>query len=207
MDNLGVLDRFAFVQAYSLKWNRDVIREIQSVQTSLQLPIYRYHVRSHQDDNIDDLFELPFLTRVNKRCDMSCTLAHDYESCRPPTTPPVFSSTIAYLLIDGRPHRSKIDTDLRRSFQDRQLRTYITDREEWAPTTFQLVHWPTIQICMYRSTDHQKSDGVLPSNFPSVCGQVITNYTSAPRATTVDANVVAVTVRNLITSSSATRAS
>ena len=43
MDNLGVLNRLAFGQASSLKHhlkrNSDVIREIQSVQTSLQFPI------------------------------------------------------------------------------------------------------------------------------------------------------------------------
>ena len=43
MDNLGVLTRLSFGQASSLKHhltkNSDVIREIQSVQTSLQFPI------------------------------------------------------------------------------------------------------------------------------------------------------------------------
>ena len=89
-------------------------------------------------------------------CDTSCTLAHDCMICRPPTTPPVFPSTTAYLLINGKPHSSKIDTDLRHSSQDRQLRLYITKREEWAPSTFYLIHWSTIQICMNRSTNHQK---------------------------------------------------
>lgn len=50
MDNLGVLNRLAFGQVSSLKHhlkrNSDVIREIQSVQTSLQFPIYLHHVRS-----------------------------------------------------------------------------------------------------------------------------------------------------------------
>jgi hypothetical protein len=87
MDNLGVLNRLAFGQASSLKYhlkrNSDVIREIQSVQTSLQFPIYRQHVRSHQNDTNVDLSDLPFPTRVNKMCDTSCTLAHDCETCRP----------------------------------------------------------------------------------------------------------------------------
>ena len=74
----------------------------------------------------------------------------------PPTTPPVFPSTKAYLLIDGKPQSSKIAIDLRLSFQDRQLRLHIIEREEWAPATFQLVHWSTIQTCMYRSTNYQK---------------------------------------------------
>ena len=42
------------------------------------------------------------------------------------------------------------------AFQDCQLRTHIIEREEWAPATFQLVLWQTIQTCMYRSTGHQK---------------------------------------------------
>ena len=127
MYNLGVLNRLAFGQASSLKHylkrNSDVTRKIQLVQTSLQFPIYRHHVRSHQDNNIDNLSELPFPTRANKMSDTSCTLAHDFKLCRPPTTPPAFPSTIAYLLIDGKPHISKIDAEFRHSCQDRQLCT------------------------------------------------------------------------------------
>ena len=88
--------------------------------------------------------------------DTSCTLAHDCTTCRPSTTPPAFPSTKSYLLINGKPHRSKIDIDLRHSFQDRQLRLHITEREDWAPATFHLVHWPTIQTWMNRSINHQK---------------------------------------------------
>ena len=205
MDNLGVLNRLAFGQASSLKRNSDVIREIQSVQTSLQFPIYRHSVRSHQNDTIVDLSDLPFPTQVNKIFNTPCTLAHDCESCRPPTTPPVFPSVTACLLIDGKPQSSKIDIDLRHSYQVRQLRTHITERKEWAPATFQLVHWLTIQTCMYRSTDHQKRAAI--KLFFRQCGKPTTNYTSAPKAMTVDANVVVVTLRNLIISSSAIRAS
>ena len=151
MDNIRVLARLSFGQASSLKHhltrNSNVIREIQSVQTSLQFPIRRHHVRSHQNDTNVDLSDLPFPTRVNKMCDTSCTLAHDCMTCRPPTTQPVFpSTTTAYLLINGTPYSSKIDIDLRHSSQDRQLRIYITERENWAPSTFHLVHWPTIQF-------------------------------------------------------------
>ena len=79
----------------------------------------------------------------------------------PPTTPPVSPSTTAYLLINGKLHSSKIDTDLRHSSQDRHLRLYITERKEWAPATLYLIHWPTIhQTCMNRSTNHQKRAAV-----------------------------------------------
>jgi hypothetical protein len=87
MDNLGVLTRLSFGQASSLKHHlkrkSDVIREIQSVQSSLQFPIRRHHVRSHQNDDDVDLSDLPFPTRVNKMCDTSYTLAHDCATCRP----------------------------------------------------------------------------------------------------------------------------
>jgi len=116
MDNLGVLTRLSFGQASSLKHhltrNSDIIREIQSVQTSLQFPIRRHHVRSHQNDTDVDLSDLLFPTRVNKMCDTSCTLAHDCMTCHPPTNPPVFPSTTAHLLINGKPQISKINTDL-----------------------------------------------------------------------------------------------
>ena len=119
----------------------------------------------------------------------------------PPTTPPVFPSTKAYLLIDGKPQSSKIAIDLRLSFQDRQLRLHIIEREEWAPATFQLVHWPTIQTCMYRSTNHQKRAAIKLSFRQWATDDEL------HKAMTVDANVVAVTLGNLIISSSVTRAS
>ena len=77
MDNLGVLTRLSFGQASSLKHhltrNSNVIREIQSVQTSLQFPIRRHYVRSHQNDTNVNPSELPFPTRINKMCDTPCT--------------------------------------------------------------------------------------------------------------------------------------
>ena len=50
----------------------------------------------------------------------------------------------------------EIDIDFRHSFQDRQLQLHITEQEDWAPASYHLVHWPTIQTCMHRSTNHQK---------------------------------------------------
>ena len=70
MDNLGVLTRLSFGQASSLKHhltrNSDVIREIQSVQTSLQFPIRRHHVHSHQNDTNVDLSDPPFQPESTK---------------------------------------------------------------------------------------------------------------------------------------------
>ena len=40
----------------------------------------------------------------------------------------------------------------------------MTEREDWAPATFHLVHWPTIQTCMNRSTIHQKCAAVKLSS-------------------------------------------
>ena len=73
MENLGVLTRLSLGQASSLKHhpltrNSDVIRKIQSAQTSLQFPIRRHHVCSHQNDTNVDLSDLPFPTRGNKMC-------------------------------------------------------------------------------------------------------------------------------------------
>jgi hypothetical protein len=79
----------------------------------------------------------------------------------PPTTPPVFSSTTAYLLINGTPHISKIDINLRHSSHDRQLRLYITEREDWAQaTSISSTGQPFSQICMNRSTNHHKRAAV-----------------------------------------------
>jgi hypothetical protein len=56
------------------------------------------------------------------------------------------------------------------------LRIYITERKNWEPSTFHLVHWPTIQTCMNSSTNHQKGH------------RLRTTYTSARQAMTADAN-------------------
>ena len=159
MDNTGVLNRLNYGPAYAIKHvmsrHNDVIREIQAVESSLPLPIQRHHVKSHQQEDVTDLMELSPPVRINRMCDVACTIAHSCQHCTPPTTPPIYPSTSTYVLIDGYPYTSKLDTDFLYKRHSIQLKNYITEQESWHPTTFDLVNWDAVKLANYR----QKSAG------------------------------------------------
>lgn len=107
MDNTGVLTHLAYGPAFAIKhiMNRhsNVIREIQAVEASLPVTIQRHHVKSHQQEYITNLNALSPPVRINRMCNVACTLAHTCQHCTPPSQPPIFPSTSHHLRANQQP--------------------------------------------------------------------------------------------------------
>ena len=135
------------------------------------------HVKSHQQDGVDDPTTLPLPIYINQSCDHSANRAHQCTHCPEPSPPPAYPSTHAYLKFSTYILSSKLDLALRHKSQDILLLDHITQCGAWSSTIRHKVHWKAIQQALAEQVHTSATEIGNQNHAPALGNQQRTEQT------------------------------
>jgi hypothetical protein len=121
--------------------------------SELPLTFVRRHVKSHQDDEVDSVLELPWPAQLNVVCDHLAS--RQLSTCQLHTTVPMNPYCNAYLTIDKKSCSSHIRKSMFDAASSPRIREYLQRKFPWDDDTFDSIEW---------SATHSALRGLTPSD-------------------------------------------
>jgi hypothetical protein len=103
------------------------------------LSIRRRHVKSHQDDDVDDVLELPWPAQLNVVCDQLAS--RQLATCQLHTVVPMNPHCNAYITIAKESCSSHIRKSMFDAASSPRIREYLQRKFPWDDTTFESIEW------------------------------------------------------------------
>jgi hypothetical protein len=103
------------------------------------LKIIRRHVKSHQDDDVDDPLELPWPAQLNVICDRLAS--SQLAACQLLTVAPMNPYCNAYLSISGKTCSGHIRKSMFDAASSPRIREYLQRKFPWDDATFDSIEW------------------------------------------------------------------